>query len=63
MIIQSDWICSYCEPIKLFDLDQSPKERVADNQIFNPEHKDLIDMLLNEYITIRETGVSTVLNQ
>ena len=63
LIIQSDWKCSYWEPIKLFNLDESPNERASDNQILNPNLKDLVDRLSNEYITIRSTGVSTVLNQ
>ena len=63
LIIQSDWKCSYWEPIKLFNLDESPNERASDNQILNPKLKGLVDRLSNEYITIRSTGVSTVLNQ
>lgn len=60
LIVKSDWGCSKWEPTALFNLEKSPKEYPKDNQINNPESRDLIDKMLKEYLELRTSRVRTV---
>jgi arylsulfatase A-like enzyme len=60
LIIKSDWSCSEWNPTALFNLEKTPKERPADNQISNPEYRALMDEMLKEYLQVRTSGGRTV---
>ena len=60
LIIQSDHKLSKFEPVALFDLETNLYEKEPKNLIKQAKYEELVDTMLARYLSIRESGQSTV---